>query len=554
MSGYEGVLNANGQDSGKPILGREKEMKENLAGGYAFKADDWQALRRWLLCGSLTNGFYQSSFDMTTQNLEIIKRLVNENPKKVAEEILYASKKGINVQIPILGLVFLSMGNKEAKGAFKEVFGEVIRTASHLYTFFKYNKMLRGFGRLIHSSVNSWLDSHDPKELEYQFLKYQSREGWSAKDVLRIVKPVESDPIKSNLYGWIVGKSDNIDEAFERIKIYETLKQGLSESDVVDAINKYRLTWEMVPANIERTKAVWKAIFMNMPVGATIRSLGNLTEKGIFEDSEMIYTLDKRMSKENIHKAYVHPISTANAYKVYTSAGYYGKSKLSWTPNNKVSSILERVIEDSFDNVEKTNKKFMFGLDVSGSMTGFRGGGDVKSMILSPMEIEATIALATVRTEEEVFVGGFSDNYTPLPGWNKSLEWSTTLKTINSAMNYSGWRGSNGKNIVDGIWPNSFGGTNAGSTYEYAIRHKIDADVFVFFTDSENWLGYHPAEALKKYRNVMQKPEAKAIYITLLPYSDNITLVDPKDRFSYDVAGFSADTPKIISFIAKGDI
>ena len=39
----------------KPIYG--KDMVKNHAGGYSFKATDFEVLRRWLLTGSTKNSF-----------------------------------------------------------------------------------------------------------------------------------------------------------------------------------------------------------------------------------------------------------------------------------------------------------------------------------------------------------------------------------------------------------------------------------------------------------------------------------------------------------------
>src|SRR5208337_5679447 len=88
----------------------------------------------------------------------------------------------------------------------------------------------------------------------------------------------------------------------------------------------------------------------------------------------------------------------------------------------------------------------------------------------------------------------------------------------------------------------NFGGTDAAQAYLYALKNKIKTDVFVFFTDSESWSGYrHPAEGLKQYRSKIN-PKAKAVYVTLTCYSDHISLVDPTDKNSYDLAGFSGDS------------
>ena len=117
----------------KPIPGRESEMKKNLAGGFAFKADDWQAVRRWLLTGSMGNAFYQGKDKMTEENAHLMRTVLKEDPIRTASEVLDASKKAISVHTPIYALAEMASGDKAAINAFKEIFPLVIRNASQLY-------------------------------------------------------------------------------------------------------------------------------------------------------------------------------------------------------------------------------------------------------------------------------------------------------------------------------------------------------------------------------------------------------------------------------------
>jgi 60 kDa SS-A/Ro ribonucleoprotein len=518
-----------------PIKGRESEMKENLAGGVNFKASDVQALRRWLLTGSMFDAYYQGKEEMTDANVRLLEKVVDENPELVANEILYASQKGISVHTPIFALTYLSMGDKSAKEFFRAVFPEVIRTASHLYEFLNYTKGTRGFGSIIHKTIKDWFASKDASELEYQFLKYQSRYGWAGRDVLRMIKPVPEDNEEKAVFNWIVGgtkKNPLLTEwpkALERINAYEKLKSGnVSESDVIEAINKYRMTWEMMPGNLERTGKIWEALFHNMPVGATIRNLGNLTDKGVFENTANIDILEERLSEENLKRAYIHPVGFAKALKVYSSSGNIGKSKLTWRPVPRIMDIMEDGIERCFDVIEPTGLNFFYALDVSGSMTCTLDD-------LTPLEIQGILALASARTEKNYFIGGFSDNFIQLSNFTSKRSYADV------------------SNFRSDIWPDDFGGTNASSAYSYAIRNQVRSDVFVFITDSENWGCMQPSSTLKAYRNKINK-DAKAIYITIVPYGDHITLADPKDKNSYDIAGFTADTPKLINMIAKGEL
>jgi len=517
------------------IPGREAEMKENLAGGYGFKASDWIALRRWLLTGSMFNAYYQGKEQMTEDNVNVLKAVMNQDASKTAQEILDASKKGVSVHTPIYALSVLSTGNKEAKTAFRELFTQVIRNGSHLYEFLNYTRGLRGFGSLIHKAVKDWFYSKDAKELEYQFLKYQSRYDWSGRDVLRTIKPIPKDENVKAIFNWIAGGSTKNPlltewpETLQRIRAYEFLKSGkASESDVIDAISKYRMTWEMMPGNLTQTPKTWEALFYNMPVGATIRNLGNLTDKGIFKDHKNLEMLEARFSKENLAKAYIHPVVFASAMKIYQAGGTLGKSQLRWIPIARVSDAMEDGIEKCFDVLEPTGKDFFYALDVSSSMQG----GSVGTMWLTPMEVEGVMALASVRSEKNYFVGGFNTNFEPISNFTKKMSYKTALH----------------------FWQKGFGGTDADSAYRYAISNQVRTDVFVFMTDSESWAGSrHPAQGFKAYKDKINK-DAKAIYITLIAYGDKITLADPNDTQSYDVAGFSSETPKIIQLIATGEL
>ncbi len=61
----------------------------------------------------------------------------------------------------------------------------------------------------------------------------------------------------------------------------------------------------------------------------------------------------------------------------------------------------------------------------------------------------------------------------------------------------------------------------------------------------------HPTQALAEYRQRVN-PNLKAVYVTLTPYG--ITLVDPKDPLSWDLAGFDPGVPRLIQMLAIGDI
>ena len=56
---------------------------------------------------------------------------------------------------------------------------------------------------------------------------------------------------------------------------------------------------------------------------------------------------------------------------------------------------------------------------------------------------------------------------------------------------------------------------------------------------------------LAKYRKQVN-PEIKAVYVTLAPY--RITLVEPNDYLSYDIAGVDPGALRMVQMIAQGEV
>ncbi len=85
----------------------------------------------------------------------------------------------------------------------------------------------------------------------------------------------------------------------------------------------------------------------------------------------------------------------------------------------------------------------------------------------------------------------------------------------------------------------------------FLFLEKID--VFIVYTDSETWFGkIHPTEALKRYRQEMNCPNAKLIVVGM--QSNGFTIADPNDKGMLDVVGFDSAAPQVMSLFAEGQI
>jgi 60 kDa SS-A/Ro ribonucleoprotein len=518
----------------QPIPGRESEMIRERSGGFMFDAGAWNMLRRCLLIGTAQSTYYAGKHELTEDFISVVKEAVAEDPNRVALEILYASDgRAINNSAPIFALVLLSMGETpEAKKAFQEAFPQVVRTGSHFYEWLNYTKALRGFGKIVREAGKQWLSRPDVKGLAYQLLKYQQRQGFTNRDALRLfhVKPTTED--HNELFRWVIRGWEELpaeipSDALAQIWWYEWLKRNPNGTH--DAIAHGHLTHEMAAPVGHMNKQAWQLLFNEMPIGAMLRNLGSLTELGVLRADEPA-NLDRVRSVLNnadrLRKGRIHPIDVLKALKTYRSGGRDGRSKKTWKPVGRIVDILEKAVELSFDIAEPTGKVFLHAVDISSSMSC----GVVDSVGLSCCEIATAMALVTAKAEKNYVIRGFSTEFRDL-GISRQDSFSSALRKASNQ---------------------NFGGTDASVAYQWAIKNKFKADVICFWTDSESWAGYnHPSQMLAQYRQKVN-PNVKAVYVTLAPY--RITLVDPKDPLSWDLAGFDPSTPRLIQMLATGEI
>ncbi len=77
----------------------------------------------------------------------------------------------------------------------------------------------------------------------------------------------------NSLFKYIV--SGKLDEnlAGTYVDVYERIKKSNDVEEVIDLIQKYQLTWEMIPSQWLGYKKVWEALLPNLPYTALLRKL-----------------------------------------------------------------------------------------------------------------------------------------------------------------------------------------------------------------------------------------------------------------------------------------
>jgi len=95
-----------------------------------------------------------------------------------------------------------------------------------------------------------------------------------------------------------------------------------------------------------------------------------------------------------------------------------------------------------------------------------------------------------------------------------------------------------------------FSSTDCALPMIQALKNRELVDAFVIYTDSETYMGaIHPQAALEEYRKATGI-DAKLIVVGMT--SNCLTIADPKDLNTLNLAGFDTATPRIISDFIGG--
>lgn len=550
--------NNRGTPQNRAIPGREDEMVENNAGGVVFTLDPLKQLQRFLILGTEGGSFYAEEAKMTQDNASVIMRMLKAGRGvEVVDALADVSTKGkAYKQAPTLYALALAFayGDAATKARCKEVFNSVVRIGTHLFTFLEYVTSMRGWGRNLRAAVLAWYQDQELQRLATQVTKYGQREGWSHRDVLRLVHPKPRNPDENALYGYVVdsGKhrtwQDMAGDAFEYLRAIEKLHQtGTSIPEAVDLIKRFRLPREVVPTQMLNSVEIWAALLPGMPVTAMIRNLGKMTSVELLKPlAAIVDTVVQRITDpEILRKGRVHPIQLLAALKTY-ELGHGIKGSLTWSPVAAITDALDKAFYLSFENVVPTDKKIVVGIDVSGSM----GGGEIGGVPgLTPCAGAAAMSMMIARTEKQYVINGFtSGNDGPVRFYADSRNAGT-----NGFVDLGFTSRLSLKEAMDRAIKNNYGATDCALPMVWATERKIDADAFVILTDNETWAGnIQPTEALRNFRRVMQKPDACLAVIAMT--STGFTIADPKDPRQMDFVGFSTDTPRVMADFIRGDV
>lgn len=514
---------------------------ENSTGGFTWELDDWSRLTRFLILGAEGGTYYVAEQDLLKSNHDSVLRCIKADGKRTVAEIVDVSMKGraYKNDPAILALALCcTHGNDECKRAAYDSIPLVARIGTHLFHFCSYVNAMRGWGSGLRKAVGRWYSQMEPNKLAMQAIKFQARDGYSHRDVLRLAHP-RVDAERQPILRWMVGgkeavgvrtvgkekkreyaaiiKLPEIIEAFEEAKTCSAVR-------LVELITEHNLPREAVPTEKLNDISVWEALLHRMPMTAMIRNLGKMTSIGLVKPlSKAARKIGEQLENlEALKKARIHPMQVLLALRTYEQ-GHGIKGSLTWTPVPAVIQALDAAFYKCFANAEPTGKPLLIGLDVSGSMSS-----QISGCPISSCEAVAALSLIHASADKYCHIFGFADTFREL-GIHKGMTLTNAMRRAQDS---------------------NFGSTDISLAIQYAIGAKIDVGGFIVMTDSECNTGRHTALALREYRERFV-PDARSVFIATT--STGFTVNDPKDKYGLDCAGMDASLPPVVADFIRGD-
>lgn len=510
------------------IPGRETEMAKNNNGGFSFVISDWDYYKRFLIIGPSDGNNAVGASELTDEGFKLVKKLVAQDYKQVVDIAVGYSVSGrAPKNDPAIIAVALTAcyGDSEAQQYAHSKIREVCRTGTHM---FLYAQVINTFGKwnaAAKRAFASWYNERPSDRLAVQMLKYQQRNGWSHRDVLRLAHVKPNDDVKNAMFRHAVG-SEKIDLQHLLPSLYDDVR-SMNTADNADTIvhlieNNQNVSWEMVPTKFLNDPKVLAALIPNMGMTALIRQLGRFSSAGLTTPMTDTFKMirDKLSDAAAIKNGRIHPITLLTAMKMYKSGS--GRSGASWNPEGQIVKLLDDGFYKAFTYLEDTGANVLLGVDCSGSMFS----ATVNNSVLTAAEVAACMAMAIMKSHANYFIGGFGNNF-------RKLELSSG-DSLDATM----------KKIRQFPWQS----TNISSVYDFARMNRIPVDVFGVITDNDVNSGRAPTQALQLYRTHMNKNAAQIVCATSM---SKFTVADPKDPLQIDIPGFDSHVPAIFSEFEK---
>ncbi len=509
----------------RPLPGR-RDMTENHAGGASFRLDRWGQLQRFLVLGTDRPTYYATAAALTRTAARAVQQCLAVDGVRTVREIVAVSAAGrAPKNDPALFALALAAtrGDAATVAAAYAALPEVARIGTHLFQFVDAIDALGSWNAAAKRGIAAWYQGRSPESLAFQLLKYRAREGWSHRDVLRLAHVTPANAEQSALFRYVARGERTPGIALPTlVDDVEALHAAATPAAACAVLARNpRLTWEMMPTELQRHAAVWETLLPNLGYTALLRRLGQLSAIGLVTSGSAAEALvaTRLADVDALRTARVHPITVLSAWRQYgLGAGLAGS--LQWEPAPAVLAALEAAFYACFRGLPATGQRFVVGVDCSGSMWGSTVSGLPN---LTAAEAAAVLAMVLCAREPGSWLGCFDTRMRDLP-----IAPGMRLEQVLAVMQGTGW-----------------GGTDCAQPIRHALQEGMaDVDAFVVITDNETWAGdMHPTEALARYRRHYERPSRLVVCATT---ATEFSIADPRDAGMLDIAGFDAAAPELI--------
>jgi 60 kDa SS-A/Ro ribonucleoprotein len=531
------------------------DQVQNAAGGFVFAVDKWTRLDRFLVLGAEGGTYYVDEKKHVQGNVMCLRECLSEDGLRVVRRIVEISDAGrAPKNDPAIFALAMAAGavNAQTRAAALAALPKVCRTGTHLLHFVNDVQNFRGWGRSLVRAVSRWYIDRPLEGLALQMAKYQQRDGWHQRDVLRMAHPRANTPTQNSIFRWTRGKED-VKEKKDASKHVRTdrgaaelpgLLQAFEAIHAADVdvkraaalIRQNGLPHECVPNRLKSRPEIWEAMLPHMGQTALIRNLAKMTSVGLLtpmgKAARQVAGL--LTDSKRIFAGRIHPIGVLLAMQTYAS-GHGLKGSLSWSPVREIVDALDEAFYLAFQAIEPTGKRYMLALDISGSM-----GTSISGTSLSCREAAAAMAMATARSEKDYCVVGFTAAAGSGRAWSRSSQTGLTAIPISAKTRLD--------DAVALCKRLPMGNTDCALPMLHATADKLEVDVFCVYTDNESWAGdVHPFQALRSYR---EKSGIAAKLVSVAMTATDYSIADPTDAGMLDVVGFDAAVPGVIADFA----
>ena len=552
------------------------DQRQNNAGGFVFAVSNWSRLDRFLVLGADGPTYYVSERQLVRENAKAVEACIAEDGLRTVARIVEVSDAGrAPKNDPAIFALALAASAKDpaVRAAALAALPKVCRIGTHLLHFANDVRHFRGWGPALRKAVSRWYTEKTADSLAYDVAKYQQRDSFAQRDLLRLAHPESPSRAHAATLAWSTKGIAKIGDTTKKkgtearrgtpalreelpallLAVEEIHSPDTSVARACVLIRQHRMPHECVPNEMKSKPEVWAALLESMGLTAILRNLGKMSAVGLLRpmspESELVC---QRLSDQRaLFKARVHPLAVLIAMRTYAS-GHGLRGNSTWNAVPRIVDTLDGTFYSSFETIEPTGKRIMLALDVSGSMSAPMSGAP-----LSCREASAAMAMVTARTEKQYMVTAFTSGVRG--------QWDVHYGRGNGSSIGGRWGGAGGlseltisprqrlDDIVKTTSALPMGGTDCSLPMIYAYAKNIQVDAFVIYTDSETWAGeVHPYQALREYRQKFNIP-AKLVVVGM--ESNEFSIADPTDAGMMDVVGFDSAAPAVLSdFIAAREV